>query len=45
MELNISILQVGQVTNSYVDWYSNDEVVRYSDNQFRKFSFKGNTYT
>jgi [ribosomal protein S5]-alanine N-acetyltransferase len=41
MELSISILQVEQVTQSYVDWYSNEEVVRYSDNQYRKFSFEG----
>ena len=41
MKLSISILQVEQVTQSYVDWYSNEEVVRYSDNQYRKFSFEG----
>ena len=41
MELSISILQVEQVTQSYVDWFSNEEVVRYSDNQYRKFSFDG----
>ena len=41
MKLSISILQVEQVTQSYVDWYSNEEVVRYSDNQYRKFSFDG----
>ena len=41
MKLGISILKVEQVTQSYVDWYSNAEVVRYSDNQYRKFSFDG----
>ena len=41
MELSISILQVEQVTQSYVDWYSNEDVVRYSDNQYRKFNFDG----
>ena len=41
MELSISILQVEQVTQSYLDWYSNEEVVRYSDNQHRIFSFDG----
>ena len=41
MKLSIDILQVEQVTQSYVDWYSNKEVVRYSDNQYRKFSFDG----
>lgn len=41
MKLNINILQVEQVTQSYVDWFSNEEVVRYSDNQYRNFSFEG----
>ena len=41
MKLSISILQVEQVTQSYVDWYSNVEIVRYSNNQYRKFSFDG----
>ncbi len=41
MKLSISILQVEQVTQSYIDWFSNEEVVRYSDNQYRKFSFDG----
>lgn len=41
MKLSISILQVEQVTKSYVDWFSNEEVVRYSDNQYKNFSFDG----
>lgn len=41
MRLSIGILQVEQVTQSYVDWFSNEEVVRYSNNQYRKFSFDG----
>tara|TARA_Y100000768_G_C23945233_1_gene667234 strand:+ start:529 stop:1032 length:504 start_codon:yes stop_codon:yes gene_type:complete len=41
MKLNISILQVEHVTQSYVDWFSNAEVVKYSDNQYKKFSFDG----
>ena len=41
MKLSVSILQVEQVTQSYVDWYSNKEVLRYSDNQYREFSFDG----
>ncbi len=41
MKLIISILQVEQVTQSYVDWFSNKEIVRYSDNQYRTFSFDG----
>lgn len=39
MKLSISILQVEQVTQSYVDWFSNEEVVRYSDNKYKKFTF------
>ena len=39
MKLSISILQVEQVTQSYINWFSSKEVVRYSDNQYRKFSF------
>lgn len=41
MKLSIDILQVEQVTQSYVDWYSNEEVVMYSNNQYRRFSFDG----
>ena len=41
MKLSVDILQVEQVTQSYVEWYSNEEVVRYSDNQYRRFSFDG----
>ena len=41
MKLSIRILQVEQMSQSIVDWYSNEEVVRYSDNQYRKFSFDG----
>ena len=41
MELNISLLQVEQVSQSYVDWFANVEVVRYSENQYHAFSLKG----
>ena len=41
MKLSIGILQIEQVTQSYVDWFYNKEVVRYSDNQYRKRSFDG----
>jgi len=41
MKLSINILQIQQVTQSYVDWYSNEEIVRYSDNQYINFSFDG----
>jgi|TARA_B110000211_G_scaffold182754_1_gene206975 ribosomal-protein-alanine N-acetyltransferase len=41
MELNLRILQVDDVTDAYVGWYSNTEVVRFSDNQYRKFTLEG----
>ena len=41
MNISLSILQVEQVTRSFVDWYANEEVVRYSNNQYQKFSYDG----
>jgi len=41
MKIELSILQVDQVTQSYVNWFSNKEVIRYSDNQYRVFSLNG----
>ena len=41
MKLKISILQAEQVTQKYVDWYSDNEVVKFSENQHRKFSLEG----
>ena len=40
MRLKISILQVEQVTQSYVDWYLNKEIIKFSDNQYKTFNFK-----
>ncbi len=39
--ITIRILQVEEVTEDYVDWYSNPSVVKFSDNQYKKFSFDG----
>ena len=41
MALNLEILKCEQVTQAYVDWYLNDEIVRFSDNQYRTFSLEG----
>ena len=41
MELKLKILQVDDVTDAYVGWFSSTEVVRFSDNQYRKFTFEG----
>lgn len=41
MKLEIRILQESDITESYVSWYSNADVVRYSENQYRSFSLSG----
>ena len=41
MKLSISILKVEQVTQKYVDWFSDDEIVKFSENQHRKFTLEG----
>ena len=41
MRLRVDILQIDQVTESYVNWFSNKEIVQYSVNQYKKFSFEG----
>ena len=38
MKLHLSLLQVDQVGQPYVDWFSNKEVIRYSENQYRSLS-------
>ena len=39
--MEIRILKPSDVSESYVEWFSNKEIVRYSDNQYRSFSIKG----
>lgn len=41
MNLNLKILKVNDVTQSYVDWYSNFDVIRFSNNQHRTFTLEG----
>ncbi len=41
MDLNLRILQTDDVTDAYVGWYSNSDVIRFSDNQYRKFTVEG----
>jgi len=41
MRLRVDILQIDQVTESYVNWFSNKEIVQYSVNQYKNFSFEG----
>ena len=40
MKLKLQILQENDVNQSYLDWYQNEKVVRYSDNQYRSFSIE-----
>ena len=37
-EVHIRILQKKDVTQNYVDWFKNEEIVEFSDNQYRKFT-------
>jgi len=41
MKLNLKILEVSDVTQSYVDWFLRTDVVRYSDNQYRTHTLSG----
>lgn len=41
MKLNIKILNIDDVSQAYVDWFSNADVVLYSDNQFRSITLDG----
>ena len=39
-QVYIRILQIEDVSEDYVNWYSNKQVTRYSDNQYRSFSLE-----
>ena len=39
--MNIKILKPSDVREKYVNWFSNKDVVRYSDNQYRSFTLEG----
>ena len=43
--MEIRILKPDDVSENYVDWYSNKEIVKYSDNQYRCFSLEGQKST
>lgn len=40
MNINLKILKAKDVTKAYVNWFSNLVTVKYSDNQYRKFTIK-----
>ncbi len=41
MGLSIRLLEINDVSEQYVEWFSNKKVVRYSDNQYRSFTLSG----
>ena len=41
MKVKIKILKIKDVKKSYVKWFSDKDVVRYSKNQYKKFSIIG----
>lgn len=41
MMFKLKLLKESDVTQSYVDWYSNPDVTSYSDNQYREFTLDG----
>ena len=41
MKFELMLLKESDVTQSYVDWYSNPDITSYSDNQYRVFTLDG----
>ena len=41
MKLSLRILKVEDVSNNYVMWFSNKDVVKFSENQYKKFTLAG----
>lgn len=41
MKFELMLMKESDVTQSYVDWYSNPDVTSYSDNQYRVFTLDG----
>ena len=39
--MNIRILQLKDITKNYIEWYSDKEVTKFSDNQYKNFSLDG----
>ena len=40
MNIKLKIMQVNDVTQKYVDWFNDSDVVKFSNNQFRKFTLQ-----
>ena len=43
MNLKLRILQCEDITQGYVDWFANEKMTRFSDNQYRTFSYETQT--
>ena len=41
VNMKLKLLQVNDVTQKYVSWFSNHEVIKYSDNQYLNFTLQG----
>ena len=41
MQLNLKILQISDISQSYIQWYENKDVIRFSNNQYREFTLEG----
>ena len=41
MNIKLKILQPEDVTQKYVDWFSDSDVVKFSDKKLKKFSLQG----
>jgi ribosomal-protein-alanine N-acetyltransferase len=41
MSIKLKILQTKNVTQKYVDWFNDEDVIKFSNNQFRKFTLQG----
>lgn len=41
MNIKLKIIQTEDVSQKYVDWFNNGDVVKFSNNQFRKFTLQG----
>ena len=41
MNLKLRILRPEDVSSSYVNWFLNDKVKKFSDNQYRTFTYEG----
>lgn len=41
MKIKLKILEVNDVTKEYVGWFSDKDVIKFSQNQYRKFTLSG----